>query len=108
MRTERELLDILDAQLGFPDYFGVNWDAFDEVIRNLEWLEPYQVVIVHEDIPLVEDRAEAKIYLSILFSAIEHWDMQDNHELIVCFPAECKEQVEQIRTGRKGPSWFRR
>ena len=31
-----ELLDAIALALGFPDYFGRNWDALDEALRDVE------------------------------------------------------------------------
>ena len=37
--TEADLFDSLAAALSFPDYFGRNWDAVDELLRDLGWLD---------------------------------------------------------------------
>jgi RNAse (barnase) inhibitor barstar len=34
VRTAKELHDLLFENLRFPDYYGGNWDAFDECIRD--------------------------------------------------------------------------
>ena len=33
-------------ELKFPEYFGHNLDAFDEMINDLTWLEPEAVIII--------------------------------------------------------------
>jgi hypothetical protein len=35
---DADLLDRLAAAFDAPAYFGRNWDALDEVLRDLEWL----------------------------------------------------------------------
>jgi hypothetical protein len=94
--TKKELLDALDAGLGFPDYFGGNWDAFDECIRDLSWLDPVQVVLIHEDLPMRADCASLKTYLSILHDAAAYWKAKPEHDLVVVFPVECEAAVRGL------------
>lgn len=84
--TKTELLDALAATLGFPDYFGRNWDALEECIRDLSWLDPEQVVLIHDGLPLKDDPASLKTYLSILRDAVLRWRERREHELVVAFP----------------------
>ena len=53
---KEELLDALAAALEFPDYFGGNWDALEEVLRDLGWLPAEGYVLVVRD----GDRALAR------------------------------------------------
>jgi RNAse (barnase) inhibitor barstar len=46
--SKEDLMDAVAAALEFPDYFGGNWDALDECLRDLgTWLpaEGYVVVV---------------------------------------------------------------
>jgi Barstar (barnase inhibitor) len=38
LTREEELLDGLAKTFQFPSYWGRNWDAVDECLRDLEWL----------------------------------------------------------------------
>lgn len=38
IRSERQLFSYFAAELAFPDYFGHNWDALDECMRDLSWV----------------------------------------------------------------------
>lgn len=94
--TKKELLDALDVGLGFPDYFGGNWDALDECLRDLSWVEPAQVVLAHEDLPMRADPEWLKMYLSILHDAVVHWNAKPEHDLVVVFPKECESAVREL------------
>ena len=74
--TSRDaLFDELDRGLRFPSYFGRNWDAVDECLRDLSWLpaEGYVLVVVGaERLWRRDPRMPARLVRSWLFCA-EHW-----------------------------------
>lgn len=88
---------MLDTGLRLPDYFGMNWDALHECIRDLSWLPPGQVVLAHADVPLAGDPSNQGVYLSIITDAIAHWMNVPDRDLLATFPLECRTQVEQLR-----------
>ena len=62
-------------KMSFPDYFGYNWDAFDECLNDLEWLDGEQYVLFIRDFNLIfeNDEKNLRIFLNILVSAVEEW-----------------------------------
>lgn len=103
IRTKAALLDELYHRLHFPDYFGDNWDALEECIRDLSWLPPGTVILRHSDLPLTEDVANLKTYLSILRDTVQKadwdylwgnkWSGSRERDLVVVFPPEIREPV---------------
>jgi hypothetical protein len=79
IKTEGALLDALSVALSFPGYFGRNWNALEECIRDLSWLIPGDVVLIHKDLPLADDRAALVIYLSILRDAVGNWETKGSN-----------------------------
>ena len=76
--TRERLLAALARTLSFPSYFGGNWDALEECLRDLSWLEPWdELRIEHDAPPLAADVAQAAIYHAILSSAARHWAAHD-------------------------------
>ena len=63
------------AAFRFPEYFGRNWSAFDECIRDLSWLPglAYQVVIEHGNELLREDLGELPTFLRTMERAGQAW-----------------------------------
>lgn len=96
IETKKQLLDALDAGLGFPEYFGGNWDALWDCICDLSWLEPVQVVLVHDDLPMSADRDSLRAYLSLLQDAVAAWKQKRQHELVVTFPREVEPAVREL------------
>lgn len=98
------LLDELYERLRFPDYFGGNWDALWECIRDLSWLPPGPVVLKHGDLPLAGEVASQRIYLSILSDTIEKkltLPGQHLRDLIVLFPPETEQHIDWLVRSNK-------
>ena len=99
--SKQALMSAVAERLCFPDYFGGNWDAFEECIRDLSWIPPGPILLVHSDIPLGNDFANARTYLTILRGAVGKMSKSPDRSLIVVFPAECKKQIEWLLRSQK-------
>lgn len=103
IKEKPDLLNALARVLKFPDYFGHNWDALAECLRDFQWLKENKIMIVHEDLPQLDDEALA-LYLDVLLFCLKHWeenktDYQDafeRKELQVYFPLKDKTKIEDI------------
>ena len=100
IKTKEALLDELYQRLSFPGYFGFNWDALVDCIRDLSWLPQGPVILMHRDLPLAGDVASQKTYLSILRSVVEKRGELPGgmrfRDLVVVFPPDTKEQVARL------------
>ena len=95
LETKQQLLDTLARGLDLPDYFGWNWDALDECLRDLSWIEhPRRIVLLHEGVPFPDGSDDRAIYLDLLKNAVSSWGPGAPHELIVVFPRECQPDIE--------------
>ena len=86
------------------NYFGSNWDAFNDSFRYLEWINEYKIIIVHQQLPKLSDKL-VKTYLEILVDACALWNNRGKsprvevfgtygpHHMRVLFPANCKSSV---------------
>ena len=90
------LLETLGTALHFPDYYGINWDAFEECVRDLSWLPEHEVTIRHIDLPMAGDYFSVKTYVAILKGAVEKWACESSHRLVVVFPSELQLKVESL------------
>jgi RNAse (barnase) inhibitor barstar len=89
-----ELLQILAEGLNFPDYFGWNWDALDECLRDLSWIKsPYDIVLWHRGIPFMPGSDERATYLDILKVTVESWQLEREHRLTIVFPVSAEGEV---------------
>ena len=74
-QTITGLLTECASALGFPDYFGHNWDALEECLADLEWLpaKGYILLITNAENVLPDDEEEYETFLEILRDAGEAW-----------------------------------
>ena len=97
VKRKRQLLATLSSSLKFPDYFGGNWDALEECLGDLSWLNGVtKLTLIHADVPCAENRQTLATYLAILQTRI--WDKapQSRLELRVVFPQASREVVQTI------------
>ncbi len=113
IRSKSELLAALASAGHFPDYFGGNWDALQDCLRDLSWISNRKVVVMHSDLPLHDKPAECLTYLEILQATLADWaesvkpDAAEpppewsyvDHELRVVFPAEANAVVARLVAG---------
>lgn len=96
LKNKTALLEALFVALRFSDYFGGNWDALEECIRDLSWLPSGDVVLRHRDLPVLEDRSSLSTYLAILTDAVERWRDTGERKLFVVFPPKAEGVVRSV------------
>jgi RNAse (barnase) inhibitor barstar len=74
-RTKRGLFRRFSEALKFPDYFGKNWDAFEECLTDLEWLnaEGYLIIVSDADALLAKNDEDYKTFVRIVTKAGQAW-----------------------------------
>ena len=75
MTTASSLFDEFAAALQFPYYFGHNWDALDECLCDLSWLNAKCFVLAIFDCEhlLSQDVAQSNMLLQLLTQACLEW-----------------------------------
>ena len=84
IRARETLFSILSNALNFP-YFGRNWDALSDCLRDFWWTDIFQITVIHHDIPAL-GTANTRIYLDVLAYCVEDWKPGEDHQLRVVFP----------------------
>ena len=84
-----ELYKVLD----FPGWFGFNWDALFDCLRDFEWIENRQIVLRHSEIPKLESE-ELGVYLEILWDSMNDWKPEEDHEFTVIFPIAAEKEIK--------------
>jgi RNAse (barnase) inhibitor barstar len=69
------LLEVLAERLMFPSYFGHNWDALLDSLRDLEWIPAQGYIVLYENPSLLYQTTYEDLvtFLEIVISASEFW-----------------------------------
>ncbi len=64
-----------DELLKFPEYFGWNWDAFYDCLRDLQWLssDSHVLIIESAESALSDDEAARDEFFRTLWRAGQRW-----------------------------------
>ena len=90
------LLSWYSGALDLPAYYGSNWDALEECLRDLSWIKERKVVIYHRDVPLIESSKDQTVYISLLRSVVEDWKHDESREFIVAFDPSCEMRLRAL------------
>jgi RNAse (barnase) inhibitor barstar len=101
--TRDQLFAVLARELRLPSYFGGNWDALSDCLRDLSWIEPRRVIIDHEAVPVL-DTVTLRAYLEVLRDCATDWKPGEEHELLVRFPASAEARIRGIMKGGSADS----
>ena len=94
IRSKQKLFAIFADKLRFPRYFGWNWDALEELLRDLSWLPSNKaVIIVHEDLPFGTGGENREVYFDVLKEAVAFWEKTQRERLRVICPAEHRDDA---------------
>jgi RNAse (barnase) inhibitor barstar len=103
IRDKASLLSHYAKAGHFPDYFGNNWDALNDCLRDLSWIKQKRIVVIHNDLPLSNNEKELSTYLEILADAVKLWKRHERHELLIVLPMKAEAIVARL-LGKFGTS----
>lgn len=92
---KNELFNELRKKLIFPDYFGNNWDALNDCMNSLDWINEKKIVIFHEKLPEIS-KEELFIYLKILVDAKDFFTIHKDKEIDIVFPEKDKNLIYSL------------
>ena len=105
IRTKQQLLDCLARELRFPAHFGDNWDALEECLCDLSWLDPCVLIVLsHESIPRLPNDKTLTTYLQILRDVSRQPAANNSAEpaasrIQVVFPASSQSRIVSLLSG---------
>lgn len=76
LRTKSDVLAVIGRVLGMPDYFGSNWDALEEGLRDFDEGKGWLLIFEHADSILALPRQDLTVFAEILSSTAECWSVE--------------------------------
>ena len=95
INSEDALFEKLYIKLIFPDYFGFNWVALYDCLRDFNWVSQRKIIIIHDDLPKIE-RHSLKTYINILIDAMNDWKEGEEHSLDIIFPKRYEQEIASL------------
>lgn len=77
--SKAEFFQASAQTMSFPDYFGYNWDAFNDCINDLSWFSAAGYILLYSqpDNFAQNDPSEWLIALDVFQEAVEYWARTD-------------------------------
>ena len=73
--TKEDLLDELGKALRFPEYYGRNWDAVDECIRDMAWIRAKGYLVLFIELNVAAQRIPGEVVnlVDVVDDVIYEW-----------------------------------
>ena len=71
--------------MAFPDYFGHNWDALEECLTELTWIDAEGCVLLYDHAAVLAAQYPDVFatFLDIVQSAVEYWSQRSRPFYVV-------------------------
>ena len=93
--SKEQLLNVLYEKLDLPGYFGFNWNALYDCLRDFAWINHERIVMIHEQLPALAGD-DQKTYVEVLADSVIDWKPGEEHKLEVVFPRTAKNSIETL------------
>lgn len=95
---KEQLLNHFANTLNFPSHFGQNWDALEECLTDLEWVdgEGYVLYYDHIDPLLAEHPDQFETLLEILQDAVDSWKEDGSAMIVLLSGSKAPKNVEKL------------
>jgi RNAse (barnase) inhibitor barstar len=97
---KEQLLNHVATALRFPGDFGHNWDALEECLTDLEWVDAdgYLIYYDHIDGLLAEHPDQFETLVEILRDAVASWKSDDSAMVVLLSGAKAPKGVAKLKS----------
>jgi len=100
---KEQLLNHVAIALHFPKDFGANWDALEECLTDLEWVDADGYVIYYDHIDGLLDTHpdQFETLVEILRDAVASWKEDDTAMVVLLSGDKAPKGVGKLKEGEK-------
>jgi RNAse (barnase) inhibitor barstar len=98
---KEQLLNHVATAMHFPKEFGGNWDALEDHLTDLEWVEGdgYVLYFDHIDGFLTAQPDQFETFVEILRDAVSSWEDDDTAMVVLLSGTKAPKGVERLKSG---------
>lgn len=98
---KEQLLNHVATALHFPEHFGHNWDALEECLRDLEWVDADGYVLYYDHIdPLLAAHPDQfETLVEILRDAVQSWKEDGSAMIVLLSGTHAPKGVPPLKAG---------
>jgi len=101
IERKEQLLNHVATVLQFPNHFGSNWDALEECLTDLEWVDGdgYLIYFDHIDGLLTAHPDQFATFVEIVRDAVESWKEDGEAMVVLLSGAKAPKGVSRLKQG---------
>jgi RNAse (barnase) inhibitor barstar len=101
---KEQLLNHVATALHFPGHFGDNWDAMEECLTDMEWIDApgYLVYYDHIDTLLAAHPDQFATFVEICRDAVRSWKEDGTPMVVLLSGAKPPKGVAKLGAGKSG------
>jgi RNAse (barnase) inhibitor barstar len=101
IERKEQLLNHVATVLHFPNHFGSNWDALEECLTDLEWVDGdgYLIYFDHIDGLLSAHPDQFATFVEIVRDAVESWKEDGEAMVVLLSGAKAPKGVSRLKQG---------
>ena len=96
---KEQLMNAAATAMSFPDHFGNNWDALEECLTDLEWVDAdgYMIYYDHIDGLLTTHPDQFETLVEILRDAVGSWKEDGEPMVVLLSGAKAPKGVAKLK-----------
>lgn len=99
IEKKEQFLNHAATVMHFPDYFGNNWDAFEECITDFEWMDEAEGFVIHFDHTdnfAAHHESQLETVIELFQDAVDYWKGEGKPMLVLLSGSDPVQGVKKI------------